>query len=350
MKKIITLLLAVILIIGLVGCSAQQATPTDSDTDSEIVDIALTESDETEADTESTETETETEAETVETEASSAETTDKTTAAVTENKTTATDKNTTASTTKESTTKNTTTSTTKESTIKKTETTTKKTETTTKKSETTTKGHTHSYTSTVTTKATCTKAGVKTFKCSCGASYTESIPETGHNWKSETVHHDPVYGTRDITENWVHYAYYRHLYLGGAAVSLDNQAEMRKDELYFYKFGNKEFAPQYTIKVAEVLIKESEYQQWSTTGKPTSSLQWVYRWDNSSTDIANMAGNAMVDFENYCRKTFGNKGFGSYSDTAVKKTETKVVGTEKYIKEAAYDETIYTCTTCGAHK
>ncbi len=38
----------------------------------------------------------------------------------------------------------------------------------------------HSYTSKVTTAATCTNAGVKTYTCSCGRSYTEAIAATGH--------------------------------------------------------------------------------------------------------------------------------------------------------------------------
>lgn len=41
----------------------------------------------------------------------------------------------------------------------------------------------HSHTSTVTTKATCTTAGVKTFTCGCGDTYTENIPATGHALK-----------------------------------------------------------------------------------------------------------------------------------------------------------------------
>ncbi len=45
----------------------------------------------------------------------------------------------------------------------------------------------HSYTSKVTTAATCTTAGVKTFICSkCSNSYTESIPATGHKWTAAT--------------------------------------------------------------------------------------------------------------------------------------------------------------------
>lgn len=44
----------------------------------------------------------------------------------------------------------------------------------------TVKKHTHSYTSKVTKKATCTSEGVKTYTCSCGKSYTEKIAKTAH--------------------------------------------------------------------------------------------------------------------------------------------------------------------------
>lgn len=39
----------------------------------------------------------------------------------------------------------------------------------------------HSYTASVTTQPTCTKEGVRTYKCSCGDSYTEKIAKTSHN-------------------------------------------------------------------------------------------------------------------------------------------------------------------------
>ena len=45
----------------------------------------------------------------------------------------------------------------------------------------------HSYTSQVTTSATCTKEGVKTFTCSkCANQYTESIAKTAHNYAAAT--------------------------------------------------------------------------------------------------------------------------------------------------------------------
>lgn len=42
--------------------------------------------------------------------------------------------------------------------------------------------HTHSYASSVTTEATCETAGVRTYACTCGHSYTQAIPATGHSY------------------------------------------------------------------------------------------------------------------------------------------------------------------------
>lgn len=54
-------------------------------------------------------------------------------------------------------------------------------------------GHKHSYTSTVTTPATCTTNGVRTYTCSCGHSYTGTITKTGHTysngWTEDETYH-----------------------------------------------------------------------------------------------------------------------------------------------------------------
>ena len=50
--------------------------------------------------------------------------------------------------------------------------------------------HQHSYQSKVTKQPTCQETGVKTYTCSCGDTYTETIPKTDHNYvekKEETV-------------------------------------------------------------------------------------------------------------------------------------------------------------------
>ena len=46
--------------------------------------------------------------------------------------------------------------------------------------------HTHSYTAKVTTAASCSATGVKTYTCSCGNSYTEVIEKTAHEYTAST--------------------------------------------------------------------------------------------------------------------------------------------------------------------
>ena len=47
--------------------------------------------------------------------------------------------------------------------------------------------HVHAYTSSVTSAATCTVAGEETYSCTCGDSYTEEIPATGHQNTTTTT-------------------------------------------------------------------------------------------------------------------------------------------------------------------
>lgn len=60
--------------------------------------------------------------------------------------------------------------------------------------------HTHSYTSSVTTQPTCTSTGVKTFTCSCGASYTETIAKTSHNSNTKIPAVAPTCRETGLTE------------------------------------------------------------------------------------------------------------------------------------------------------
>lgn len=59
--------------------------------------------------------------------------------------------------------------------------------------------HAHSYTATVTKQPTCTAEGVKTFRCSCGDSYTEAISAAGHVFGAYVYNNDAT-ETADGTE------------------------------------------------------------------------------------------------------------------------------------------------------
>ena len=52
--------------------------------------------------------------------------------------------------------------------------------------------HTHSFGEwMVTTKPTCTKAGIKTRECDCGVTERAEVPATGHNWDAGTITREP---------------------------------------------------------------------------------------------------------------------------------------------------------------
>ncbi len=59
-----------------------------------------------------------------------------------------------------------------------------------KPTEPATHAHTHNYTATVTKQPTCTADGVKTFRCSCGDSYTEAISAAGHVFGAYVYNND----------------------------------------------------------------------------------------------------------------------------------------------------------------
>lgn len=59
-----------------------------------------------------------------------------------------------------------------------------------KPTEPATQAHAHNYTATVTKQPTCTAEGVKTFRCSCGDSYTETISAAGHVFGAYVYNND----------------------------------------------------------------------------------------------------------------------------------------------------------------
>ena len=53
--------------------------------------------------------------------------------------------------------------------------------------------HVHTWDSgTVTKEPTCTEPGIKTYKCSCGETRTESIPALGHKWSEWVIQNEPT--------------------------------------------------------------------------------------------------------------------------------------------------------------
>lgn len=214
--------------------------------------------------------------------------------------------------------------------------------------------HTHSYSAKITKEPTCTAAGVKTFTCSCGDKYTETIPANGHNWHTETIHHDAEYGTRNVTETWAHGYYIMALSLTPKGVEAGLGGNNLTDPLLIRLGMDK-----YTTECYYVLLTEF----WCKPGDP-SSVEWVYTYDNIDPkeleeaakligrddikyDIGVLEGAVVHDCGDWLKNGLW---WGNWGTTDVYEYEDRIVGTETYVIKDAYDETITTCATCGIRK
>lgn len=101
--------------------------------------------------------------------------------------------------------------------------------------------HTHAYVESVTA-ATCTENGVKAFTCSCGDSYTEEIPASGHAWGEWTTHKEATTEAageeRRYCSNCTSYESKEIPQLESGNQDADNQ-----EENYFYNENNNYYDP-----------------------------------------------------------------------------------------------------------
>ena len=86
--------------------------------------------------------------------------------------------------------------------------------------------HHHAYYVVGETAPTCTSAGKRTYACSCGLTYDDSIPMTDHNWIPviEIRHHDAeVKAAWDevVSEAWDEPVYESHSFCNGCGIDLD---------------------------------------------------------------------------------------------------------------------------------
>lgn len=93
--------------------------------------------------------------------------------------------------------------------------------------------HKHSYSASVTAQPTCTSNGTKTYTCSCGDSYTESIPAYGHAW----THHDATghWGKEEVTPGWDEPIYETRVVCGGCGAQFTStQAALEHTMMDFW--------------------------------------------------------------------------------------------------------------------
>ena len=176
--------------------------------------------------------------------------------------------------------------------------------------------HSHSYTEKVTTKATCSEKGLKTFTCSCGDSYTEEIPATGHVWNSWKV-------TKEATES-----------------------NTGKKERSCKNCKEKEY--QTIPKV------EHTHSMTHTVTKPTCTAEGytthtcstcTYSYTDSNVAAT---GHSFGGWNTETAPTETASGLAKRICSACEKTETKVLGKLPHVHSYTVTETVTaTCTTDG---
>ena len=150
---------------------------------------------------------------------------------------------------------------------------------------------THSYTSKVTTAATCTKSGVKTFTCTkCADQYTQSIPATGHSYSGGKCiscgAKDPSTGAN---------SYYLFGYINGTNYACEENHE----NLGSFKFEGGKLTVTFTSD-SYVGVKTSDNANWYMTkgwqGTEKTSVTLYNTQALTNADKFYVPGNVEVTF------------------------------------------------------
>ncbi len=150
--------------------------------------------------------------------------------------------------------------------------------------------HTHSFTGTVTTAATCTTAGVKTFTCECGeGTYTEEIPVIDHTFANgkcsvcEAPDPDYVAPAPD---------YYLVGYINGANYGCEGDYENMGE----YKFVNGKLTATFT-QDSYVFLKTTGNANWFMTQTYISdTTATFYNTTTGAGEKLLVPGNVEVEF------------------------------------------------------
>ena len=146
-------------------------------------------------------------------------------------------------------------------------------------------GCSHSYTAKVTTEATCTKAGTKTFTCSlCGNSYTETIAALGHSYTDGAC---SVCGAADPNANLTYY-------LVGFINGANHGCEEDASNMGSYKFGTTGKLTATFTADSYVFVKTEGNTKWFMAESYCTDTTCTFREGGSEKMF--VPGNVQVTF------------------------------------------------------
>lgn len=166
--------------------------------------------------------------------------------------------------------------------------------------------HTHSYSWQITKQPTCTQTGVRTYTCSCGASYTESVAAKGHN-----------YGTKIIAPTWTEQGYTLHTCSVCGNSYRDNYVEPPKQNAdgwyYTATVPDGISASDYEIQyqnIYEKVQQSSPGTGWTNAGTVKDEWQNSGSTYTSESDLQTSDARVLVRsvFYHFCGPNAGNEG------------------------------------------
>lgn len=166
--------------------------------------------------------------------------------------------------------------------------------------------HTHSYSSAITKQPTCTQTGVKTYTCSCGASYTESVNAKGHHYMNQTV-------APTLTEK----GYTNHICSDCGHSYKDSYVDTPKQETdgwyYSTSVPNGISADRYTIEYQnyyEKVQQSSPGAGWVNAGTVKDEWQNSGNTYTSESDLPTSDARVLVRsvYYHFCGPNAGNEG------------------------------------------
>ena len=198
----------------------------------------------------------------------------------------------------------------------------------------------HSYTSKITTAATCTSNGVKTYTCTgCNTSYTEVIPATGHSYKSGKC---TACGAADPSSSPVTKDYYLFGFINGGNYACEEDFENKG----IYKFVNGQLTATFDTD-SYVGVKSGDNADWYMTegwqGVDATCVTLINTATNTNPDKMFVPGGVELNF------TLTQNADGSLTlSYAMDKCDHSY--TSKVTVEATSNTDglrTYTCSKCG---
>lgn len=171
--------------------------------------------------------------------------------------------------------------------------------------------HTHNYTSSITKQPSCTETGIRTYTCSCGDSYTESIAAKGHNYISTIV--PPTTTDKGYTSYVCSYCQnnYKDNYV--------NPPELKEDGWYYCDALPSDVSKEkYIIEYNnyyEKIQSSSPGADWNNEGVVKSEWQNTGNPYKSAYDLQTSDSRVLVSsiYYHFCGPNAGNEGNYEFS-------------------------------------